>query len=108
MRLHSNDVNNHENIRFRNSVRPDLAAPGPRKLRVVFPVISVLSKPPQLPYGAKYCFWGGGVGWAGLILTMLVGCRKLLQPEAPSFRGDPTDNLEVLCHEATFQECQTL
>ena len=32
--------------------------------------------------------------------------RRLLQPEAPSFRGDPRSNLEVLCHEATFQECQ--
>ena len=37
-----------------DSMRPDPAAPGPRKLRVVFPLISVLPKPPQLPYGAKY------------------------------------------------------
>ena len=42
---------NPENLRFHNSVRPDPAAPGPRKLRVVFPLISVLSKPPQLPLG---------------------------------------------------------
>jgi hypothetical protein len=26
--------------------------------------------------------------------------RRLLQPEAPSSRGDPRSNLEVLCHEA--------
>ena len=32
--------------------------------------------------------------------------RRLLRPEAPSFRGDPKINLEVLCHEATFQECE--
>ena len=32
--------------------------------------------------------------------------RRLLQPEAPGFRGDPRSNLEVFCHEATFQECQ--
>ena len=54
MKLPSKNVKNHENLRFRNSVRPDPAAPGPRKLRVVFPLISVLPKPPQLPYGAKY------------------------------------------------------
>ena len=41
-------------VRFRNSVRPDWPAPGPIKLRVVFPLTSVLSKPPQLPHGAKY------------------------------------------------------
>ena len=28
--------------------------------------------------------------------------RRLLQPEAPSSRGDPRSNLEVLCHEATW------
>ena len=50
---------NHGNLRFHNSVRPDPAAPGPRKLRVVFPVISVLSKPPQLPYGATTIIVGG-------------------------------------------------
>ena len=38
-------------------MRPDPAAPGPKKMRVVFPVISVLSKPRKLPYGATY----GGV-----------------------------------------------
>ena len=57
MKLPSKNVNNHENLRFRNSVRPDPAARGPRKLRVVFLVILVLT-PPQLPYGAKYLFWG--------------------------------------------------
>ena len=56
MKLPSKNVKNHEKLRFHNSVRPDPAAPGPRKLRVVFPLISVLSKPPQLPYGAKYFF----------------------------------------------------
>ena len=30
---------------------------------------------------------------------------KAVQPEAPGFRGDPKANLEVFCHEATFQEC---
>ena len=63
--------------------------PGPNKLRSIFPHTSVLPKPPQLPYGATYCFsvftqsdagvgigigmggvgWGvggwGGVGWGG-------------------------------------------
>ena len=52
MKLPSKNVKNH--TIFHNSVRPDPAAPGPRKLRVVFPVISVLPKPPQLPYGATY------------------------------------------------------
>ena len=28
---------------------------------------------------------------------------KAVQPEAPGFRGDPKANLEVFCHEATFQ-----
>ena len=59
MKLPSKNVKNHENLRFHNSVRPDPAAPGPRKLRVVFPVISVLSKPPQLPYGATTIIVGG-------------------------------------------------
>ena len=68
MKLPSKNVKNHEKLRFHNSVRPDPAAPGPRKLRVVFPVISVLSKPPQLPYGAKYSFWGGGVGLGGELM----------------------------------------
>ena len=55
---------NDGHLRFDNSVRPDPAAPGPRKLRAVFPLISVLPKPNQLPYGAKYVFGGwGGVGW---------------------------------------------
>ena len=31
---------------------------------------------------------------------------KALQPEAPGVWGDPRSNLEVFCHEATFQECQ--
>ena len=31
---------------------------GPRKLRIIFPHTSVLSKPPQLPYGASFVFGG--------------------------------------------------
>jgi hypothetical protein len=69
MKLPSRNVKNHEQLKFRNSVRPDPAAPGPRKLRVVFPVISVLSKPPQLPYGTKSVF--GGVAWSGVGLWAL-------------------------------------
>ena len=42
MKLPSKNVKTHDNLRFHNSV----------------PVISVLSKPPQLPYGAKYLFLG--------------------------------------------------
>ena len=45
---------NHEQILFRNSVRQKIAAPGPTKLRTIFPRTPVLPKPPQLPYGAKY------------------------------------------------------
>jgi hypothetical protein len=54
MKLPSKNFKNHENLRFHNSVRPDPAAQGPRKLRVVFPLISVLSKRAQLPYAATY------------------------------------------------------
>ena len=36
---------------------PDLLSSGAKKLRMVFPHISVLSKPPQLQYGAKKWFW---------------------------------------------------
>ena len=32
-------------------MRQKIAAPGPRKLRTLFPHTSVLPKPPQLPYG---------------------------------------------------------
>ena len=68
MKLPSKNYDNYENERFHYSVRPDPATPGPRKLRVVFPHTSVLSKPPQLPYGAKYLFLGGwgGVGSPGI------------------------------------------
>ena len=59
MKLPSKNVKNHENLRIHNSVRPDPLAPGPKKLRVVFPLICVLSKPPQLPYGAKSFFAPG-------------------------------------------------
>ena len=50
MELPSKNVKNHKNLRLHNSVRPDPTAPGDRKLRVVFPLISVLSKRPQLQY----------------------------------------------------------
>ena len=54
MKLPSKNVKNHENLRFGSLVRPDQAHAGPKKLRTTFPHTSVLSKPPQLPYGAKY------------------------------------------------------
>ena len=38
---------------------PDLLKAGAKKLRMVFPHISVLLKPPQLPYGAKTIFGHG-------------------------------------------------
>ena len=39
--------------RFDCLVRQNIGDPGSRKLRKVFPLISVLSKPPQLTYGVK-------------------------------------------------------
>ena len=39
--------------RFDYSVRQNIADPGSIKLRKVFPLISVLPKLPQLPYGVK-------------------------------------------------------
>ena len=38
---------------FYSFVRPDPARAGPKKLRTICPLISVLSEPPQLPYEAK-------------------------------------------------------
>ena len=35
---------------------PDRGSSGAKKLRMVFPHISVVLKPPQLPYGAKHVF----------------------------------------------------
>ena len=53
----------HASFRTAGTVmRPDSANAGPQKMRATFPHLSVLSKPPRLPYGTKYCFWGG-VGW---------------------------------------------
>ena len=51
MKLPSKNVKNHDNLRFHYS------APGPTKMRTIFPHTSVLPKPPQLPYGAKYVCW---------------------------------------------------
>ena len=56
IKLPSKNVNNYEQLRFRNSVRPDPTALGPIKLRTIFPHTSVLPKPPQLPYGAVSWF----------------------------------------------------
>ena len=63
MKLPSKNDKNHDYLRFDNSVRPDPEHAGPIKLRTIFPHTSVVSKPPQLPYGAKYLC--GGVGWGG-------------------------------------------
>ena len=71
MKLPPNNVKNHENERFHNSVRPDPAHPGPAKLRVICPHTSVLSKPPQLPYGAEYVF-GGCSRFTGAVLNRKV------------------------------------
>ena len=54
MQLPSKNVKNHEQILFHYAVRQKIVAPGPTKLRTIFPHTSVLAKPPQLPYGAKY------------------------------------------------------
>ena len=54
---------NPESWRFNYSERQTIGDPGPIKLCTIFPYTSVLSKPPQLPYGA-ICF--GGVGWGGV------------------------------------------
>ena len=71
MKLPSKNVENHEKLRFHNSVRPDPGAPGPRKLRVVFPLISVCQNPLNCHMGQNPFLtgvgWGGfcwgGVGW---------------------------------------------
>jgi hypothetical protein len=57
MKLPSKDVKNHEKILCHYSVRQKIAAPGPTKLRTIFPHTPVLPNPPQLPYGAKYFVW---------------------------------------------------
>ena len=86
MKLPYKNVKNHANFRFSNSVRPDPAAPGPRKLRVVFPLISVLSKPPQLQYGPKYCFG--------------VGARRDLR-----FKSWPTEDAHGVVGHLQVQNC---
>ena len=43
----------HEFEKVAYLVRQNIGDPGSRKLRKVFPLISVLSKPPQLQYGVK-------------------------------------------------------
>ena len=53
MKLPPKNVKNHDKLRFHYSVRQKIAAPGPIKLRTIFPHTSVLPKPPQLPYGGK-------------------------------------------------------
>ena len=42
---------------------PDLLRSGAKKLRMVFPHISVVLKPPQLPCGA-FLFFGFGPRWS--------------------------------------------
>ena len=44
---------NPESQRFDYSVRQKIGDPGPIKLRTIFPHTPILSKPPQLPYGAN-------------------------------------------------------
>ena len=78
MKLPSKNVENHENLIFDNSVRPDPAAPDPTKLRTVFPHTSVLPKPPQLPYGAKYLFWAVFSVFQFFHCWTPVGARPLL------------------------------
>ena len=72
------NVENLANLRFDNPVRPDPAAPGPRKLRTIFPHTSVLPKPFQLPYGTFFFPLGRILGFTsfypigplfGLLLT---------------------------------------
>ena len=44
---------NYEMKRFDYLVRQNIGDPGSIKLRKVFPLIAVLPKPPQLPYGVN-------------------------------------------------------
>ena len=83
-------------LEISHSVRPDPAAQGPRKLRVVFLVISVLSKPPRLPYGAKYFFYWAPVSEPGfldfqifgfLILEIFAFCNIYLENMLVRYRG---------------------
>jgi len=50
-------IGNHEMKRLDYLVRHNIGDTGPIKSRKVFPLISVLSKPPQLPYGANPSFY---------------------------------------------------
>ena len=64
---------NHKNLKyqcFECLVRTEFMNPGPKKLRLVFPHISVLSNPP--PIAIWYCFLGG-VGWVSLLNPYVTG-----------------------------------
>ena len=67
MKLPSKNFKNHENLRFHNSVRPDPAHAGPKKLRTICPHTSVLPKPASLAFWGDILFLGGGVGWNSLL-----------------------------------------
>ena len=52
----SKNVKIHEILLFHNSVRQKIGDPGSISTQNMFPLIPVVPKPPQLPYGAKYYF----------------------------------------------------
>ena len=52
----SKNVKNHEILLLHNSVRQKIGDPGPISMQNMFPLISVVPKPPKSPYGAKYLF----------------------------------------------------
>ena len=88
----SKNVENPEHLRFDNSVRPDPATPGPRKLRTLFPHTPVVPKPPQLPYGAKKDKLGRICGFPSFPENIVWGVifqnvfpPKAAGPTAPSF-----------------------
>ena len=95
MKLPSKNIRNHENLRFHNSVRPDPAAPGPRKLRTIFPHTSVLSKPPQLPYGANKNGWV-----AFLVCSVFPGIFPLI-PKRGSMEFPKSCKLKIRLFSAT-------
>ena len=51
----SKNVKNHEILLFHYSVRQKIGDPGSISTQNMFPLIPVVPKPSQLPYGAKYC-----------------------------------------------------
>ena len=71
---------NQEMKRFDYSVRQKLGDPGPIKLRNVFPLISVLSKPLQLLYGTNKSVFGQFFGFPNLSQFAIWQCptRKLI------------------------------